>query len=439
MASKEIIRSHVTTVCNGCIVPKKELHEDDPFISFQMVNFNSFDLSNGGFSEFDWNCVWPSNLQHLQHQHSYVHSPFDTEPFGAPSDLVMPSILPNDRDITLPILSRQSHFEQSFHHSIKGYSWQHGGMITTWDASSTTALAVAASSPMLSLPLPPPPPLGVNQFLLQGYLPNSGTSSMQMLPCPLEENQFLIQGWCCFHCRCVNLRYNSDVHLKLTFLVAEIISQFHGASTLWDPSTSITDGDQHSVHAFQMLQNYETCVETATGKEETKVITSTLERRSSTRQCCRRSEMLSREAISEFFYMPITQAAKELNIGLTLLKKRCRELGIRRWPHRKLMSLQTLIENIMRMEGGDEGRMKKIVGILEREKKLLEGVPDLDLEDKTKRLRQYCFKANYKKRKLVAGGSDTGSCSSSSRAREKDNKGDGTALSLLSDYPLFRL
>ncbi|KAK4777151.1 hypothetical protein SAY86_005839 [Trapa natans] len=407
MASKEIIRSHVTTVCNGCIVPKKELHEDDPFISFQMVNFNSFDLSNGGFSEFDWNCVWPSNLQHLQHQHSYVHSPFDTEPFGAPSDLGMPSILPNDRDITLPILSRQSHFEQSFHHSIKE-SWQHGGMITTWDASSTTALAVAASSPMLSLPLPPPPPLGVNQFLLQ----DSGTSPMQMLPCPLEENQFLIQ---------------------------EIISQFHGASTLWDPSTSITDGDQHSVHAFQMLQNYETCVETATGKEETKVITSTLERRSSTRQCCRRSEMLSREAISEFFYMPITQAAKELNIGLTLLKKRCRELGIRRWPHRKLMSLQTLIENIMRMEGGDEGRMKKIVGILEREKKLLEGVPDLDLEDKTKRLRQYCFKANYKKRKLVAGGSDTGSCSSSSRAREKDDKGDGTALSLLSDYPLFRL
>lgn len=44
--------------------------------------------------------------------------------------------------------------------------------------------------------------------------------------------------------------------------------------------------------------------------------------------------------------MPITQAAKELNVGLTFLKKRCRELGIRRWPHRKLMSLQTLINNV---------------------------------------------------------------------------------------------
>ena len=50
--------------------------------------------------------------------------------------------------------------------------------------------------------------------------------------------------------------------------------------------------------------------------------------------------------ISQYFYMPITQAAKELNVGLTLLKKKCRELGIRRWPHRKLMSLQTLIKNV---------------------------------------------------------------------------------------------
>lgn len=55
---------------------------------------------------------------------------------------------------------------------------------------------------------------------------------------------------------------------------------------------------------------------------------------------------LSRKTISSYFYMPITQAAKELNVGLTLLKKRCRELGIRRWPHRKLMSLETLIKNV---------------------------------------------------------------------------------------------
>lgn len=50
------------------------------------------------------------------------------------------------------------------------------------------------------------------------------------------------------------------------------------------------------------------------------------------------TSMLSRDAISKYFYMPITQEENELHIGLTLLKERCRDLGIRRWPHRKLMS-----------------------------------------------------------------------------------------------------
>jgi hypothetical protein len=58
------------------------------------------------------------------------------------------------------------------------------------------------------------------------------------------------------------------------------------------------------------------------------------------------ARMLTRKTISEYFYMPISQAARELNVGLTHLKKRCRDLGIQRWPHRKLMSLQTLIKNV---------------------------------------------------------------------------------------------
>ncbi|KAM2033637.1 hypothetical protein ACFX1T_015490 [Malus domestica] len=116
------------------------------------------------------------------------------------------------------------------------------------------------------------------------------------------------------------------------------------------------------------------------------------------------SKMLSRQTISQYFYMPITQAAKELNVGLTLLKKRCRELGIRRWPHRKLTSLQTLIRNIQELgKEGEEGeeKLRNAIVLLEMEKKLLEEAPDMQLEDNTKRLRQACFKANYKKRKIM--------------------------------------
>jgi hypothetical protein len=57
-------------------------------------------------------------------------------------------------------------------------------------------------------------------------------------------------------------------------------------------------------------------------------------------------QVLTFELVSQYFYMPIMQAARELNVGLTLLKKRCRELGIPRWPHRKMKSLQSLIKNV---------------------------------------------------------------------------------------------
>ncbi|XP_017419709.1 protein RKD1 [Vigna angularis] len=136
----------------------------------------------------------------------------------------------------------------------------------------------------------------------------------------------------------------------------------------------------------------------------------------------RNSRKLSRKTISEYFYMPITQAAREMNVGLTLLKKRCRELGIRRWPHRKLMSLQTLINNVQELlkeEGPEsEEKLRFAIETLENEKKLLEEMPDIELEDNTKRLRQACFKANYKKRKL---GQREPECSSWSGAMSEYN------------------
>lgn len=54
-------------------------------------------------------------------------------------------------------------------------------------------------------------------------------------------------------------------------------------------------------------------------------------------------------------------------------------------------------------EGEEEGngvKLRNVLEILEEEKKVMEERPDLQLEDNTKRLRQACFKANYKKRKL---------------------------------------
>ncbi|KAM7268354.1 hypothetical protein ACFE04_010520 [Oxalis oulophora] len=109
------------------------------------------------------------------------------------------------------------------------------------------------------------------------------------------------------------------------------------------------------------------------------------------------AKFLTMKMISECFYMPIAKAATELNVGLTALKKRCRKLGIRRWPQRKLKSIQKLINNVQEMDKG-EGRERK-VQVLEREKQVIEQNPDWELDTETKRLRQAYFKDNYKRRR----------------------------------------
>jgi len=60
----------------------------------------------------------------------------------------------------------------------------------------------------------------------------------------------------------------------------------------------------------------------------------------------------------------------------------------------------------MQEQGQGEGpqndeKIRTAIEMLEKEKSLVEERPDLELEDKTRRLRQACFKANYKKRKLM--------------------------------------
>ncbi|KAL5150685.1 Protein RKD4 [Glycine soja] len=59
--------------------------------------------------------------------------------------------------------------------------------------------------------------------------------------------------------------------------------------------------------------------------------------------------------------------------------------------HRKLKSLQLLIDNVKEKGLEDE------VARLEKHKRLLEKLPEMELSEKAKKLRQACFKANYKK------------------------------------------
>ncbi|XP_042480571.1 protein RKD4-like isoform X2 [Macadamia integrifolia] len=99
------------------------------------------------------------------------------------------------------------------------------------------------------------------------------------------------------------------------------------------------------------------------------------------------------EEIKKHFNVPITKAAREMKVGLTVLKKRCRDLNIKRWPHRKMKSLSSLIENVKELG------LTRELEMLEEHRRLMEKLPEVELTEDTKKLRQACFKAKYKNRR----------------------------------------
>ncbi|XP_062074862.1 protein RKD4 [Humulus lupulus] len=106
---------------------------------------------------------------------------------------------------------------------------------------------------------------------------------------------------------------------------------------------------------------------------------------------------LELDVIQKYFNVPIKEAAMELGIGVTRLKKRCRELNIMRWPHRKLKSLKYLLKNVKKM-----GLSSNEIMMLEEQQRLVEEAPDMELTERAKKLRQACFKANYKSKRSLA-------------------------------------
>nr|GMD47771.1 protein RKD5-like [Ipomoea batatas]GME09913.1 protein RKD5-like [Ipomoea batatas] len=113
------------------------------------------------------------------------------------------------------------------------------------------------------------------------------------------------------------------------------------------------------------------------------------------------------EDLAKYFDLPITEASKSLKVGLTVLKKKCREFGIPRWPHRKIKSLDRLISNLQdemqQQQEEDEATamaVSKKKRMIEFEKKRIEKKPSMDIREETKKFRQDVFKRKHKARIL---------------------------------------
>ncbi|KAK7307435.1 hypothetical protein VNO77_40494 [Canavalia gladiata] len=114
---------------------------------------------------------------------------------------------------------------------------------------------------------------------------------------------------------------------------------------------------------------------------------------------------ISLSDLVKYFGMPIVEASRNLNVGLTVLKRKCREFGIPRWPHRKIKSLDSLIHDLQEeakhQELEDEEAalaVTKRQRMLESEKENIEKRPFMDIQSETKRFRQDVFKRRHRAR-----------------------------------------
>ncbi|XP_047063809.1 uncharacterized protein LOC124671484 [Lolium rigidum] len=125
--------------------------------------------------------------------------------------------------------------------------------------------------------------------------------------------------------------------------------------------------------------------------------------------------------IAQYFHLPIREASRTLRIGLSILKKKCRQYGIPRWPHRKIKSLDSLIQDLeyvlndTEKDGAEQEEhtekedekddamrsLAKRKRQLETEMATIHQKPTLDLMNETKQFRQFVFKRRYKAKHLA--------------------------------------
>ncbi|EQC40878.1 hypothetical protein SDRG_01943 [Saprolegnia diclina VS20] len=60
------------------------------------------------------------------------------------------------------------------------------------------------------------------------------------------------------------------------------------------------------------------------------------------------SPMCNFEAFSLYFHLPLKAAAEKFGVRATAFKKRCRAIGIRHWPYRKVRSLKRSLQELNR-------------------------------------------------------------------------------------------
>ncbi|KAL6746369.1 RWP-RK domain-containing protein, partial [Haematococcus lacustris] len=107
---------------------------------------------------------------------------------------------------------------------------------------------------------------------------------------------------------------------------------------------------------------------------------------------------ITKALLQEVYHLPINEAADQLGVGVTVLKKFCRRFQVERWPSRKLKSLNKLISSVEELHAQDPQGTSYALAELQRYREEIYANPEVVLDDRIKRLRQANFKIEHKAR-----------------------------------------
>ena len=110
---------------------------------------------------------------------------------------------------------------------------------------------------------------------------------------------------------------------------------------------------------------------------------------------------LSLEQLSGYFHLPINEAATQLGVCPTVLKKMCRNKGVDRWPHRKIKSIDSLIESLQKVidENGEAPKLNMDMNVLLEKKKYLLENPNVSYKSVVSKYCINSFRAQIQKAK----------------------------------------
>ncbi|XP_031120951.1 protein RKD1-like [Ipomoea triloba] len=131
--------------------------------------------------------------------------------------------------------------------------------------------------------------------------------------------------------------------------------------------------------------------DTSTGTKESMIEKIVRRQSKRTKKTFRDPSTISKAMLSTYFHMPIYKAAKELRVEYRILKRRCEELGIFRWPHRQLISLQKLSENVKELGSiEDDPELREVLKEIKDRREMMLTNPHLKLHPAEIKLRDAC-------------------------------------------------